>query len=683
LEPLNDLIQKLYNINESEVDAVEISRFSRLIYTELRASQLQQLSPGRYLELQIQSIFPQEPAIPEKLRHELQQLLAFDGSLPPDHLFNVLDRLFNRREWRKLLKCNFHEETDWFNKEAFDFILIIFFKFSIFISHQKSGPDFKVLRKLILELLSNLRQTQAHADLSGYQVDDFLQRLQGELAEEMVLPAATGGDYAMKILFVTPEATPFAKTGGLADVAGSLPRALRQLGHDVRVVLPCHRSADRSGISLRKGRKSVEIPLGGIGYRGSLKQAVNDGVPYWFIDCPEFFDRDPLYGTPDGDYPDNSLRFGFFCRAVLEMIKRLDFRPDVIHIHDWQTCFIPVLLRTEYRHNPFYASISTLLTIHNLGYQGLFPISSLQQLGLPDSLTSPERMEYYGRISVLKGGINYSDLINTVSPTYCAEIQGPKLGHGFDGILRNRQEDLHGIINGLDQRSWDPALDTALPIPFNAENLNGKRACKRQLQKELGLDLRPDVPLLAVISRLDKQKGIELIEEAWEQLLARDIQFVLLGSGDHLAMSFWKEQQGKNPRKVSITLTFNEELSRRLYAASDLVLVPSLYEPCGLTQMIALHYGALPVVRRTGGLADTVIDATEDSRNGYGFVFDNPVPTELLAALDRALAIYQHRNRWRTLVKRGMGRDFSWTNSAAQYHELYTKARSLRQIPAA
>lgn len=487
----------------------------------------------------------------------------------------------------------------------------------------------------------------------------------------------------MKILFVTPEATPFAKTGGLADVAGSLPRALRQLGHDVRVILPGHRSAERSGVSLRKGRKSVEVTLDGTAYRGSLKQASHDGVPYWFIDCPEFFDRDPLYGTAEGDYADNSLRFGFFCRAVLEMIKRLDFRPDVIHIHDWQTSFIPALLRTELRHNPFYSSIATLLTIHNLGYQGTFPLDTLRLLGMDSSLASAQGMEYFGNISALKGGINYADVINTVSPTYCREIQSAEQGHGFEGILQQRKEDLHGIINGLDRRSWDPALDTALPTAFNAENLNGKRACKRLLQKELGLEQRHDVPIIALVSRLDRQKGIDLVEKIWGDLLTRDVQFVLLGSGNQDAMAFWGAQAGKYPGKVSINLGFDENLSHRVYAASDLLLVPSLYEPCGLTQMISLTYGALPVVRNTGGLADTVLDVDAHPRQGYGFIFEKSEPAQLLEAIDRALAIYPQRSRWLTLVKRGMTQDFSWTKSAEQYQELYTKARNYRQMPAA
>ena len=521
------------------------------------------------------------------------------------------------------------------------------------------------------------------ATQSDFQVDFFLLSLEGMEAYEPFPSVGTGGASSMKILYVTPEATPFAKTGGLADVAGSLPRALRQFGHDVRVIMPYHRSVRHSGVSLRKGRKSVEVTLDGTAYRGSLKQTSHAGVPFWFIDCPEFFDREPLYGTADGDYADNSLRFGFFCRAVLEMIKRLDFPPDIIHINDWQTSFIPALLRTELRHNPFYSSIATLLTIHNLGYQGTFPLDSLNKLGLDKSLGTERGMEYFGNISALKGGINYSDVINTVSPTYCEEIQQPEQGHGFDGILRERKKDLHGIINGLDCHSWDPALDTAIPTAFNSENLNGKRACKRLLQQELGLELRHDVPIVSLVSRLDRQKGINLVENAWDRLMTRDVQFVLLGSGNQESMAFWESQANKYPGKISINLGFDEKLSRRVYAASDLLLVPSLYEPCGLTQMIALAYGALPVVRNTGGLSDTVIDVTKQPRQGYGFVFDKFDSDELLSSIDRALDIYPHRSRWLTLVKRGMTQNFSWVKSAEHYHDLYTKARNYRQMPAA
>ncbi len=683
VEPLLELGQQLAKIKPGKGTKKQLSELLDALLAELSKPPLNSFQPSYFLSLLVPTLYAQAEEFPTAEADYLQQLLAENPDLSQEQLFRVLDRLFNRGIWRKLLKCNYHNETDWFNQEAFEPLIIIFLLNLIFQRRKKSVPDYNELKQIISNLLIKTADLRLLAAESGYDVDVFLQCLQGEEPEKLVLPSTKGGEKAMKILFVTPEAIPFAKTGGLADVAGSLPRALRQLGHDVRVILPCHRSAERSGISIRKGRKSVEVNLQGTAYRGSLKQASCDGVPYWFIDCPQFFDREPLYGTAEGDYPDNSLRFGFFSRAVLEMIKRLDFRPDVIHIHDWQTCFIPALLRTELKDNPFYSSIATLLTIHNLGYQGMFPLQTLQQLQLDSRLGQPDAMEYYGSLSALKGGINFADVINTVSPSYCQEIQQSEQGYGFDGLLRQRSEDLHGILNGLERRLWDPALDTALPTPFNAENLNGKRACKRLLQKELGLEQRHEVPIVALISRLDPQKGIDLVEQAWPELLKRDIQFILLGSGNHQAMEFWRRQQGQHAERISLNLTFDEGLSRRIYAASDLLLVPSRYEPCGLTQMIALHYGALPVVRKTGGLADTIIDVNDNPRQGYGFVFENPAADELLAAIDRALEIYPQRSRWLTLVKRGMTRDFSWTRSAEEYLQLYIKARNYRQLPAA
>jgi ADP-glucose type glycogen/starch synthase len=683
LEPFATACQQLLESVTPAEEMVAFSERTEHIRAELARLQLAGFDPEQLLQISFRSQFPTAEEADFAGLERLGERLITSENLDPKKLYPLFDRLFNRRDWRKLHKCNYYNEVDWLSQDALNSSLSIFFQFLIFTSYKNSSPDIGELLNVIIDLLKNHRTLTAIAAKSDYQVDFFLQLLEGAEPDKPVLPSASGGLPTMKILFVTPEATPFAKTGGLADVAGSLPRALRQLGHDVRVILPGHRSAERSGVSLRKGRKSVEVTLDGIAYRGSLKQASHEGVPYWFIDCPEFFDRDPLYGTAEGDYADNSLRFGFFCRAVLEMIKRLDFRPDVIHINDWQTSFIPALLRTELRHNPFYSSIATLLTIHNLGYQGIFPLAALRPLGLDPSLGSAQGMEYFGNISALKAGINFADVINTVSPTYCLEIQTAEQGHGFDGILQERKEDLHGIINGLDRHSWDPALDTALPTAFNAENLNGKRACKRLLQKEMGLETRHDVPIIALVSRLDRQKGIDLVEKIWPELLTRDIQFVLLGSGSKEDEKFWNAQMKRYPGKVSINIGFDENLSHRVYAASDLLLVPSLYEPCGLTQMISLSYGALPVVRNTGGLADTVLDVTAHPRQGYGFIFENSDPDELLAAIDRALAIYPQRSRWLTLVKRGMSQDFSWAKSAAQYQQLYIKARNYRQMPAA
>ncbi len=303
----------------------------------------------------------------------------------------------------------------------------------------------------------------------------------------------------------------------------------------------------------------------------------------------------------------------------------------------------------------------------------MFRPQQLSQLDLPVELNSPHALEYYGRLSFLKGGINLSDLITTVSPTYCNEIQEAAQGHGFDGLLRERRDRLHGIINGLDLRLWNPAEDIFLKAAYSAENLRGKLVCKRALQQELGLAVDHTKPVIAVVSRLDPQKGIDLIEAIWPSLIERDLQFVLLGSGSQEQMRFWQQQQGRNPEQVAINLTFDEGLSHRIYAAADLLLVPSRYEPCGLTQMIALKYGALPVVRRTGGLADSVIDVDLQPQDGYGFVFDHVEAGQLLSAIDRGLLLYRQRRRWLKVVKRGMGIDFSWGNSARQYLELYRK----------
>ncbi|MDW7645032.1 MAG: glycogen synthase GlgA [Desulfuromonadales bacterium] len=482
----------------------------------------------------------------------------------------------------------------------------------------------------------------------------------------------------MKILVVSPEVAPYAKTGGLADVAGSLPQALRRLGHDVRVMLPCYQSIQRGGFALRKSRKSVEITIAGQERKGLLRQTTLEGVTVYFIENQEFFGREGLYGTPAGDYADNAERFGFFCRAVLAFLRRLDFRPDVIHLNDWQTGLIPVLLRNELRADPFYSSMGTLLTIHNLGYQGLFPATALETLELPPSLFAMDALEYYGRVSFLKGGIVYADKINTVSPTYRDEILSPEMGIGFDGILRARQQDVSGILNGLDGKQWDPSIDTALPANYSAANLHGKKSNKRALQKALGLDTQMNVPLVAMVTRLDTQKGLDIVEDAWQHLLQRDLQFVLLGSGEKVHTDRFERLRNDAPGRISIHLGFDDSLARRIYAGSDLFLMPSLYEPCGLGQLIALRYGSLPLVRRTGGLADTVYDPADDPQRANGFVFEEPTSAALVAALDRALALYGDRRSWLRLVKRGMEQDFSWTRSAQDYLQLYRSTQEHR-----
>ncbi|MCF6178763.1 MAG: glycogen synthase GlgA, partial [Geopsychrobacter sp.] len=597
-------------------------------------------------------------------------------------LSTTIKLLFDDIDLRNFLKVHQSGENTWFCREPL-------LKLIFLIGLQKINSH-KMLKNNISNLLSKIKNSIINfkhililAEQTNFLLDDFLQSLSSRsLSLQQQLPqTVTGrGSSAMKILFITPEATPFAKTGGLADVAGSLPRALRQLGHDVRVIMPCYRSAQRNGFTLSKGRKALDVKIGGETIRANLRQTILEGVPYHFIDAPEYFDRAYLYGTPEGDYQDNARRFTFFCRAVLEYLRRADYRPDILHLHDWQTALIPALLKTERATDPFYASIATVLTLHNLGYQGIFPLDKVAKLGLPEEFTSTEHLEYFGNISLLKGGIVHADLINTVSETYCHEIQQPEQGHGFDGLLRSRSRDLYGILNGINEKNWDPALDPALNKPFNSANLNGKRSCKRALQKELGLAERHDLPLIAVVSRLDKQKGIELIEQIWPQLMQRPLQFVLLGSGDQEQMAFWKKRQQEQTDNFAIGLEFDENLSHRIYSAADCLLVPSHYEPCGLTQMIALRYGALPIVRHTGGLADTIIDLQQNAKAGNGFVFDEASPAALLAAIDRALKLYPQRTRWLSLAKKGMETDFSWTASAHRYEELYRQAIHKRSL---
>lgn len=478
----------------------------------------------------------------------------------------------------------------------------------------------------------------------------------------------------MNILLVASEVAPFAKTGGLADVAGALPQALAQLGHDVRIFMPYYHSISEKPFVTERLKLTVEIVIGGIKHSVGFFQGKLGEVPVYFLDYPEFFQRQGLYGTAAGDYPDNAQRFGLFCRAVLEALPQLNFRPDVLHLNDWQTGLIPVLLRSERAADPFYARTGTVMTIHNLGYQGLFPAETLPELGLDPSLFHMEGLEYYDQLSFLKGGLFFSDLITTVSPSYCREIQTSDFGHGFEGILRKRRKELIGILNGIDCQQWNPATDAALHTPYSSEDPTGKVQNKLDLQHQLGLARDSHLPILAMVTRLATQKGLDILEEAWPQLIRRPLQFVLLGDGEERHMAFFRRLQNRHPELVSITLSFDDTLARRIYAGSDLFLMPSHYEPCGLGQLIALRYGAIPLVRRTGGLADTVLDA-DKSPKGNGFVFTAPTAKALLRTLDRALKRYHDHDDWASLVQRAMSEDFSWEQSARRYVQTYHRAQ--------
>lgn len=481
----------------------------------------------------------------------------------------------------------------------------------------------------------------------------------------------------MKILFVASEVTPFAKTGGLADVAGSLPVALKRLGHEVRIIMPFYLSVAALGSGIRRGRKNVEITLNGLKKKGALRFGELEGVPIYFVENREYFSRVALYGTGDGDYSDNPERFAFFCRAIPDFLKRLDFRPDIIHCHDWQTALIPLLLRQEHKADLFFQKTSTVYTIHNLAYQGLFPRTSLTQMGFDDTNFSADQLECSGKVNLMQGGILTADLITTVSPTYCREIRTPEQGCGLEDALQRRSRDLHGVLNGIDIVRWNPETDRNLVNTYSATAPAGKKANKRNLRKELGLESR-EAPLLGMVSRVVSQKGFDLIEEILPWLEAADLDLVVLGSGDETYLRALNAA-GERCRRIKVcTGSFNDPLAHRIYAGSDIFLMPSRYEPCGLSQLIALRYGTAPVVRKTGGLADTVTEATQ--RSGTGFLFEEYTATALWEAIQRALVLYAAPDEWKKLIRRGMLTDVSWDTSAQRYEELYRSVMARRRI---
>ncbi len=476
---------------------------------------------------------------------------------------------------------------------------------------------------------------------------------------------------SLKVLMVASEAAPFAKTGGLADVVGSLPPALHALGHEVRIVMPWYRAVRRVTGALRASRRKLSVPLGGrvvlVGYRSVRHR----GVPVYFIDAPEFFDRAGLYGEQGQDYPDNAERFGLLSRAALELARAIGFSPDVIHAHDWQAGLVPVYRNRLLWRDPFFAESGSLFSIHNLGYQGVFPLDTGRILGLDQALLTVETLEYHGQLSLLKGGIVCAGQVNTVSPTYCKEIQTPQFGMGLDGLLRSRGDRLHGILNGLDEQLWSPAGDPALPHRYSAHKPAGKAACKAALQQELGLDRSPETPLAAMITRLDSQKGIELVLESWDRIMSRNLQLVILGTGNPDLERRLEAAAGYYPEQARVLLRFDDDLSRRIYAGSDLFLMPSRYEPCGLGQLIALRYGSVPLVHATGGLVDTIVDPEDAADHANGFVFQQYRHGSLLEGLDRALAAYGEPDGWQRLMRQGMTQDHSWSRAAGQYVDLY------------
>jgi starch synthase len=476
----------------------------------------------------------------------------------------------------------------------------------------------------------------------------------------------------MRVLMIASECVPFAKTGGLADVVGALPRALANLGHRVDVVIPRYR-----GITAGAPAGRVTIPLEGRLVDADVYATDDRGVRFVFIDRPEYFDRAQLYGIGNDDYPDNPARFALLSRAALEWAASFGELYDVVHAHDWQAGLAPVLLAREFRATDAFRHAVAVFTIHNLAYQGVFDPGWLPRLGLARDLMHVDALEYWGRISFLKAGIVFSTLITTVSPQYAKEIQTPPFGFGFDGILRSRAGDLIGILNGIDYDQWDPGRDRYLPVPYDATHLEGKGAAKRLVLETFGLPTDDGVrqrPLVAMISRLVDQKGLDLLAEIAEQLPSLGASFVLLGTGEPRYENLWRTLAHRYPDRIGARIGFDEALAHRIEAGADLFLMPSRFEPCGLNQMYSLRYGTVPVVRATGGLYDTVRSFDPATGAGTGFTFAPYSAFALLQTLQSALRTYQNRPVWRRLQVAGMGQDFSWAGSARKYVAAYERA---------
>ena len=487
----------------------------------------------------------------------------------------------------------------------------------------------------------------------------------------------------LKVLFLSSEVMPFAKTGGLADVAGALPSALKRLGVDVRLVMPFYRVIREGAYNTLVILKDIEIPYGEKTLKADISEtSLGDEIPVYLVEREDMFDRPNLYGNSRGDYYDNLERFSFFSHAALKISQAIGFSPDVVHCHDWQTGLVPALLKGPYKTSNGLSNASSVFTIHNMGYQGIFNSEKLAMTGLSGPLYfHPEGLEYWGDISLLKAGIVYSDAITTVSPTYAGEIISHEYGLGMEGVLLGRQKALHGILNGVDYDKWDPVKDINLSAHYSRQAMSGKKKCKRELLRETSLDLSLyDKPLLGMITRLDKQKGLDILIPVLEDVLKLDASMILLGSGDEQIEIALRKAADRNPGRMAIFTGFNDPLAHRIMAGADIFLIPSRYEPCGLTQMYALKYGTVPVVRATGGLNDTIEQYDNQKMKGNGFKFVQYDSIALLDAVKLAIRCYKDKTAWKRLMANGMKSDFSWDRSAERYLNIYGSIKKRQAI---
>lgn len=471
----------------------------------------------------------------------------------------------------------------------------------------------------------------------------------------------------LKILFVSPEVSPFIKTGGLADVAGALPRELKKRGHDVRVVLPEYKKIPDRFVLDFEHETDFRMKMVWRDKYVGVNKLVYKGVPTYFIDNKFYFFRESLYENGDKDE-----QYAFFSRAVLEMINKIDFKPDIIHCNDWQTGPLSLMLKDNYQIYDFYKDIKTVFSIHNLAYQGKFDYSVVGDvLGVSNYHLTSGNVRHDENVNYMKTGIMYSDVINTVSKTYAEEIKTEYYGEGLDYILRLRDNDLYGILNGIDYDEFNPATDKRIYHNYDKENIEDKYKNKLALQKDLGLEQNKDTPVIAIISRLVEQKGIDLFPPVIDEMMQENLQFIILGTGQNQYEEYFKYIDARYPKKLSVNITYDADLAQKIYAGSDMFLMPSRFEPCGLGQLISMRYGTVPIVKETGGLKDTVIPYNEYEDTGYGFSFNNYNAHDMLYTIKRALSFYNEKSIWQKLVRRVMEQDFSWQKSAQKYEELY------------
>jgi starch synthase len=472
----------------------------------------------------------------------------------------------------------------------------------------------------------------------------------------------------LKVLFAAAEAVPFVKTGGLGDVIGSLPKALQSIGIEICVILPKYKLIPARYLDGMSVKKSISLTIGSRDQSFAIEEYQHDGITFYFIDNKEYFYRDDIYG-----YDDDAERYGFFCQAILESLPHLNLKPDIIHCHDWHTGLVSVYLTDHYQGEEYYRDIATVFTIHNLKYQGVFPKGVLPQLGLSEQLFTIDGLEFYDQVNFMKGGLNFSDIITTVSDNYAQEILYPFFGEKLEGLLSSRRKDLYGILNGIDYVEYNPVKDDLIYTKYHKNALVKRNENKLKLQEQFNLPVNKEIPLIAIVSRLVAQKGMDLIAHVLDEILSLDVQMLILGTGDKKYADMFIDAANRYPEKISANIMFDNTLAHRIYAGSDMLLMPSQFEPCGLSQLIALRYGCIPIVRETGGLSDTIKPYNEFTHQGNGFSFRNYNAHEMLHVIEKAIEYHQNSVEWKNIIKNAMNCDYSWKSSALKYKKLYER----------